>query len=121
MSMKRLVKRLLNFKGVVIDSVEIREVNGAESVVVSVHLTKAFALRDPSTGKREPKYDSPPQVRRWRHLDFADIPVYVEMECRRVKCGDGTVKAEAVPFARQSSRFTAAFEDQVSWMAKHLP
>ena len=121
MSVKRLAKMLLGCKGIAIDSVSLREVNGARSVVVSVHLTKGFALRDPSTGKRAPGYDSPPQRRRWRHLDFADVPVYVEMDCRRVRCADGAVRAEAVPFARQGSRFTAAFEDQASWMAKHLP
>lgn len=121
MSVKRLVKKLLGCKGIAVDSVEIREVNGTDSLVVTAHLTKAFSLRDPSTGKRAPGYDSPPQARRWRHLDFADVPVYVEMWCRRIRCDDGSVKAESVPFARPGSRFTSAFEDQVAWMAKCLP
>ena len=47
MSVKRLAKMLLGCKGIAIDSVSLREVNGGQSVVVSVYLTKDFALRDP--------------------------------------------------------------------------
>ena len=76
MSAKRLIKMLLNRKGIAVDSVDIREVDGVDSIVASVHLTKAFSLGDPSSGEGAQGYDSPPARRRWRRLDLGAIPVF---------------------------------------------
>lgn len=57
--------------------------------------------------------------RRWRHLDLAATPLYLECELRRFRCpGCCKVVTEAVPWARSGARFSRDFEDVVAWLAQ---
>jgi transposase len=67
--------------------------------------------------RRCPGFDLGDGRRRWRALDLGSTFAFVEAEAPRVRCRDHGVVVCAVPWARHSSRFTRAFEDQVAWLA----
>jgi len=58
-------------------------------------------------------------VRRWRHLDWGGVRVYLRYAPRRVDCRRCGVRVERVPWASSSStRFTWDFEEQVGFFAQ---
>jgi len=60
-------------------------------------------------------------VRRWRHLDACGMKIVLEAEICRINCrACGTVRTEAVPWARPNARHTTAFEDLVLWCARRM-
>ena len=67
--------------------------------------------------RRSPGFDLGEGRRRWRALDLGTTFAYVEADAPRVSCRRHGVVVCAVPWARHSSRFTRAFEDQVAWLA----
>ena len=67
--------------------------------------------------RRSPGFDLGEGRRRWRALDLGTTFAFVEAEAPRVRCRRHGVVVCAVPWARHGSRFTRAFEDQVSWLA----
>jgi len=67
--------------------------------------------------KRRPGYDAGPGRRRWRHLDFGTVEVYLEADSPRVKCPDHGVVVAHVPWARHSAGHTRQFDDQAAWLA----
>jgi len=69
-------------------------------------------------GKRRSQYDEL-GARRWRHLDFAGVQVWLRYGPRRVSCKDCGVVAERVPWAdKTTSRFTIPFEDTVGFLVQ---
>lgn len=56
---------------------------------------------------------------RWRHLDFAERKLFLEMARWRVSCKDCGVVVEDVTWADPKARFTYKFEDQVTWLVQH--
>lgn len=54
--------------------------------------------------------------RRSRALDLGTMRIYLEADAPRVACLTDGVVVAAVPWARPSSRFTRAFEDQAVWL-----
>lgn len=69
-------------------------------------------------GKRAPGYDQRP-ARRWRHLGFGRLKVWLEYAPRRVECARcGGVRTERVPWAPHQSRFTWDFEELVAYLAQ---
>jgi transposase len=62
--------------------------------------------------RRSPGFDLGEGRRRWRALDLGTTLAFVEADAPRVTCRRHGVVVCAVPWARHSSRFTRAFEDQ---------
>ena len=69
--------------------------------------------------RRSPGFDLGDGRRRWRALDLGTTLAFVEAAAPRVTCRRHGVVVCAVPWARHSSRFTRAFEDQAAWLAVH--
>ena len=68
--------------------------------------------------KRRGRYDTLPP-RRWRHLDFGGVRVYVRYGLRRVSCRVCGVVAEAVPWCDSTTaRFTTPFEEAVGFLVQ---
>lgn len=63
------------------------------------------------------RYDRREVDSSWRHLDMGGRICRLVMRRRRLHCPEHGVLAEAVPFARHSSRHTRDFEDLVAWLA----
>ena len=68
--------------------------------------------------KRRGRYDTLP-ARRWRHLDFGGVRVYIRYGLRRVSCCVCGVVAEAVPWCdNTTARFTTPFEEAVGFLVQ---
>jgi transposase len=67
--------------------------------------------------RRSPGFDLGEGRRGWRALDLGTTFAFVEAAAARVSCRRHGVVVCAVPWARQKSRFTRSFEDQVAWLA----
>ena len=68
--------------------------------------------------KRRGHYDTRPP-RRWRHLDFGGVRVYVRYGLRRVSCRVRGVVAEDVPWCDSpTARFAARFEEAVDFLVQ---
>ncbi len=93
---------------------------GSEGEVV-VRVRPAWRERDRCgvCRRRSPGFDLGEGRRRWRALDLATTFAYVEADAPRVRCARHGVVVCAVPWARHTSRFTRAFEDQAAWLAVH--
>jgi transposase len=110
----RVWKRLLGLRRAVIEDVEL---DGDGVVVVSVRPKAGERGRCPHCRRRCAGYDWGEGRRRWRALDLGTTLCFVEAEAPRVRCRRHGVVVAAVPWARHDSKFTRAFEDQVSWLA----
>jgi transposase len=87
-----------------------------DALVVDVRPTWRIP-RCPGCGRRRAGYDRYPG-RRWRHLDFAGMKVFLRYDVRRVSCPRCGVRTEQVPWADFGSWFTPQFEDQVGYLAQ---
>lgn len=85
-------------------------------LVVQVRPTARAAGRCSRCRRRCPGYDRGAGVRRWRGLDVGTTVVFLQGRVGRVSCGVHGVVAAWVPWARDRSRFTRAFEDQCAWL-----
>jgi transposase len=110
----RVWKRLLGLRRAVIEDVEL---DGDGALVVSVRPRAGERGRCPHCRRRCPGYDWGEGRRRWRALDVGTTLCLVEAAAPRVQCARHGVVVAAVPWARHDSKFTRAFEDQVSWLA----
>lgn len=68
-------------------------------------------------GRRCSGYDVYPG-RRWRHLDFAGMQVWLRYDRRRADCKRCGVRVEEVPWAPGGSSFTYELEDMVGYLAQ---
>ena len=114
-------KRLLGVGGVVVESVLLADVDGGEELVISVRLRRRAPRRCGRCGRRAGRYDKGGPRRRWRHLDFAAVRVFVEAAVPRVNCPEHGPTTMALPWARHASRFTTAFEDTAAWLTARAP
>ena len=114
-------KRLLGLAGVVIESVAVEDDDDGDVLVVKVRPHRRSARRCGRCGRRAGRYDRGGPVRRWRHLDFATVRVYLESAVGRVNCSEHGPTTIAVPWARHASRFTTAFEDTAAWLTARTP
>ena len=71
-----------------------------------------------SCGRRVAAVRDRKEGRRWRHLDFAALRVWLCYTMRRVDCPRCGVVVELVPWAENSSWFTYEFEEQVAYLAQ---
>jgi transposase len=68
-------------------------------------------------GRRAPAYDRRP-LRWWLHLPAGATPVRLSYGPRRVDCRRCGVRSEKLPWGEAGSRFTAAFEEMVAYLAQ---
>ena len=110
----RVWARLLGLRRAVVEGVRM----GSEGEVV-VTVRPAWRERDRCgiCRRRSPGFDLGEGRRRWRALDLGTTLAFVEADAPRVTCRRHGVVVCAVPWARHSSRFTRAFEDQAAWLA----
>jgi transposase len=97
------------------------DVDGGEELVIGVRLRRRAARRCGRCGRRAGRYDKGGPRRRWRHLDFAAVRVFVEAAVPRVNCPEHGPTTMALPWARHASRFTTAFEDTAAWLTARAP
>ncbi len=84
-------------------------------VRVYVDLGKDAVLVCPECGEPCAGYDR--RQRQWRHLDTMQYETLVIAEVPRLKCPEHGVRQISVPWAEDSSRFTALFEALViNWL-----
>lgn len=82
---------------------------------VEIHVEHHGETRCPECGVPCPGYDS--RHRRWRHLDTMQHQTRVHAEVPRVRCAEHGVHQLKVPWADESSRFTALFEaEAIEWL-----
>jgi transposase len=106
---------------VVIESVCIEDSDGGDELVVRVRPYRRALRRCGRCGRRAGRYDKGGPVRRWRHLDFATVRVYLEAAVPPVNCPEHGPTTIALAWARHASRFTIAFEDTAAWLTARLP
>ena len=86
-----------------------------QKVRVYVELGSDAITVCPECGSPCPGYDR--RKRQWRHLDTMQYETLVIAEVPRVKCPDHGVHQISVPWAEDTSRFTALFEALViNWL-----
>lgn len=113
MRVTTLLKKLLGIQSLVVVGLLIED--GALVIDVRPSWRKG---RCSGCGRRRGQYDRQ-KVRRWRHLDFGGVRVYLQYAPRRVWCPKCGVKAEKVPWCDStSSRFTSAFEEAVGFLVQ---
>lgn len=84
---------------------------------VRIHVVRGRRppLRCPECDTACGGYDT--RTRRWRHLDTMQYQTFLIAEVPRVRCAEHGVRTVAVPWAQESSRFTALFEAVViDWL-----
>ncbi len=113
MRQKSVWKMLLGIERAVVEDVRVE----LETIVVSVRPKSKEKHRCGACGRRCPREDHGEGRRRWRALDLGTTFAFLEADAPRVYCKHHQVVVAQVPWARHDSRFTIAFEDQVSWLA----
>ena len=121
MTIKSLLKQLIGVNNVkVLNWNLITNSKNIKELYIHVEPYKREQNRCPICGKKLPGYDKKEAPRKWRSLDVGTIPVYVLANTNRVSCPDHGVITASVPWARQNSRFTKDFENQVAWLVFNL-
>ncbi len=110
----RVWARLLGLQRAVVEDVSIGD---EEEIVVSVRPSWRERDRCGECRRRSPGFDLGDGRRCWRALDLGSTKAFFEAEAPRVTCRCHGVVVCAVPWARHTSRFTRAFEDQTAWLA----
>lgn len=113
MRVTSLLKKLLGIEHVLVTGFDIED----EALVIDVRPS----WRKPRCScceKRRGRYDTL-KPRRWRHLDFGGVHVYLRYGLRRVSCPDCGVVAEKVPWCdTTTARFTTRFEEAVGFLVQ---
>ena len=105
---------LLGLQRVVVEDVQI---GSEDEIVVAVRPIWRQRDRCGVCQRRSPGFDQGDGRRRWRALDLGTTLAFVEADAARVTFRRHGVVVCAVPWARHTSRFTRAFEDQTAWLA----
>jgi transposase len=120
-TIKSLLKQLIGVNNIKVKSWElITNSKDIKELFIKVEPYKRDQNRCPICGRRLPGYDKKKTSRQWRSLNVGTIPVYVSANTNRVSCSEHGVITAGVPWARQNSRFTKDFENQVAWLAFNL-
>ena len=115
MRVTTLLKKLLGIKHLVVDDFEIDE--GA--LIIDVR-PRWLMLRCSGCHRRCRGYDSL-EPRRWRHLDWGGVLIWLRYAPKRVECSRCGVVVQQVPWAASATtRFTWDFEEQVGFFAQRL-
>lgn len=108
-----LLNDLLGLPGVRATAASV--VDGELRVMVALRRRRLACPRCGYTTRH--RYDTREVDSSWRHLDMGGRVCRFGMRRRRLRCPEHGVLAEAVPFARETSRHTRDFEDLVAWLA----
>lgn len=115
--MNSIFKRLLNVKGMVVESVRIVDGPMRPEPVLEVRVCqRAGMLRCSRCGRKRHRYDRGGGVRRWLHQDFGCWRVELVAVMPRVNCPAYGVVVASVPWAEPVSRFTRDFEAECAWL-----
>lgn len=117
MRLKNIFTKLVNVNDIVIENAYINPYKDGE-IIFRIRPIKRKQRLDPTTGKKAPKYDNGYGLSRWRSLDLGVFRVQFEYAASRVRCSDGKVREELVPWAAPGSRFTYDFEKLATFLAK---
>ena len=113
MCMTTLLKKLLEIQHLLVTGFTIED--GA--LVIEVRPSWRTPRCSGCTKPRGRDDTLPP--RRWRHLDFGGVRVYLRYGLRRVSCRACGVVAEAVPWCElTTTRFTTRFEEAVGFLVQ---
>ena len=113
MRITTILKKLIGIKQMYVTGLEIED--GALVIDVKPSWRKP---RCSCCRKRRGGYDRL-KTRRWRHLDFGGVRVYLRYRPGRVYCRECGVLVEQVPWSdTPTSRFTTMFEDAVGYLAQ---
>ena len=118
MTIKRLLKSLLNVNKIKINNCEFNTLT--QELYIYASLTKGQRNRCPICHRKCKGYDTITPERKWRSLDFGPVKVFIVLEVHRVVCKEHGILSEDVPFAYHRSNFTKEFERQVAYFALHL-
>ena len=119
-TLKKILQKVLNVKGLVVNSAEVRAEAEQPTLDIRVHARKGLRHRCPVCGRKCAGYDSPERVSSWRGLDFGSTRVWLHARLDRIECPEDGVLTEAVPWAYHGSCFTKDFDRTVAWMAVEL-
>lgn len=120
MRLAQVFKRLIGLAQARVVKVAIQEQGEVTTVVIDVALRARRRMFCGGCGQRcRAGYDR--RVSCWRHLDVFRTRCILRCEVRRVTCPDCGVRNERVPWAREASGFTRAFEDTCAWRARSAP
>ena len=89
----------------------------AQVMVVAVRPKSRARRRCGICRTRSARFDNGAGRRRWRHLDAAGLPLFLEADAPRVSCSRHGVVVAAVPWARHDAGHTLDFDQQVAWLA----
>lgn len=97
-------------------SVSLVELDEPElTVTIYARIDSTIRLGCPRCQRKVPRYDV--RRRRWRHLDTMQFRTFIDAEVPRIECPEHGVLQVRVPWAEDSSRYTAAFEARViDWL-----
>jgi transposase len=113
MRVTSLLKKLLGIKFMVVSDVTIT----SGVLVIDIRVSWRYP-RCCRCKKVCPGYDELP-VRKWRHLDFGGVLVFLRYSPRRVECPEHGVVEELVSWSDDPiSRYTLDFEDQIAYSAQ---
>ena len=119
MQVQTILNRVTNYKPFVFEKVELDEAQGRMSLRVRV---RARANGQPvcdGCGRRRPGYDRLPE-RTWEFVPLWQIAVFFVYARRRVDCPKCGVKAERLPWARDTSQQTLEYRWFLARWAKRL-
>lgn len=118
MSLKKILKKLLNVNCIKIISCDFDQISHA--LYIHLDMSKGQKHRCPVCGKKCSHYDTTTNRKKWRALDFGSCAVYITCDVHRINCKEHGVLTEQVPWAFHHSNFTKEFEQQVAYLAIHL-
>lgn len=118
MTMKKILKKILNVKYIKIICQNFDEVTATYYIYVDI--TKGQKMKCPICGKKCKGYDTTTLKRKWRTLDFGSAKTYLVADVHRICCPEHGIHTEAVPWAEHCSRFTKEFEQQVAYLALNV-
>jgi len=120
-TIQSLLKELIGVNNIKVKSWElIINSKNIKELYITVEPYKKDQNKCPICGRKLPGYDKKEAPRKWKALNVGCIPVYVLSKTKRVSCPEHGVITAGVPWARQNSRFTKDFENQVAWLAFNL-
>ena len=119
MTLNRILKTVLNFKGATVDNADFRENRlGEIELVVRVHPSRKHRWRCPICGRKCNVHDYLCDETYWRSMDFGPTQVRIGAKVPRVICPEHGVHTAEVPWAKHDSGFTLDFAFSVAWLVK---
>ena len=118
-SLGTIIKRLLNVKDIIVESIKVEEKQGLKSLHIHLKPSKRYRFRCSCCQRVCPIYDgeSGKEPGVWRSLDWGGLQVFLHFPTCRVNCPEHGVKVSYVPWAFAHSHFTRAFDLLAAWLA----